>query len=188
MNENCSVAAGERMYSEAMRKIAERRHLVYLHVSLSCMLRFMLRAFVLFILCHFMINNTLRNDSCLMFTMHNKKYRWYALRWNTSPRLNARAEQQDHMMHNSNGYTTQCRLDQLPSPERRNIVQMPYSLARARRRDLNRIRVSLTRAITRVMAFVHARESISKTPIPQAQGGRSLHHVLAVREGKWPLR
>ena len=73
MNENCSVAAGERMYSEAMRKIAERRHLVYLHVSLSCMLRFMLRAFILFILFDFMINNALRNDSCFMFTMHNKK-------------------------------------------------------------------------------------------------------------------
>lgn len=28
MNEHCSVAAGERMYSEAMRKIAERRHSV----------------------------------------------------------------------------------------------------------------------------------------------------------------
>jgi len=28
MDENCSVAAGERMYSDAMRKIAERRQSV----------------------------------------------------------------------------------------------------------------------------------------------------------------
>ena len=35
MNENCSVAAGERMYSEAMRKIAERRQSVCSHVELA---------------------------------------------------------------------------------------------------------------------------------------------------------
>jgi hypothetical protein len=33
MNENCSVVAGERMYSDAMRKIAERRQSVSMLVE-----------------------------------------------------------------------------------------------------------------------------------------------------------